>query len=110
MVLPKRHQKDIQDLGKAEKGAFAAILRGLTRSYDQLFACNFPYSAGLRQAPVDGQTHAGWHWHMVFFPPLLRSAIVKKFMVGYEMLAMPQRDITAEAAAERLRTIAKEVG
>jgi UDPglucose--hexose-1-phosphate uridylyltransferase len=76
--------------------------------YDNLFETSFAYSAGLHQAPTDGRDYPEWHLHMHFYPPLLRSATVKKFMVGYEMLATPQRDITAEQAAERLRNLSKK--
>ena len=75
--------------------------------YDNLFETSFAYSAGLHQAPTDGEDHPEWHLHMHFYPPLLRSASVKKFMVGYEMLGTPQRDITAEGAAKRLRDLPK---
>ena len=73
--------------------------------YDNLFEVSFPYSAGIHQAPTDGKDYPEWHLHMHFYPPLLRSASVKKFMVGYEMMANPQRDITAEQAAEKLRAL-----
>ncbi|MNY24274.1 Galactose-1-phosphate uridylyltransferase [compost metagenome] len=75
----------------------------LTTRYDNLFNTSFPYSAGMHQAPVNSGDFPEWHWHMHFYPPLLRSATVKKFMVGYEMLANPQRDITPEFAAQQLR-------
>jgi UDPglucose--hexose-1-phosphate uridylyltransferase len=70
-----------------------------------LFNTSFPYTMGLHQAPTDGELHPEWHFHVHFYPPLLRSATVKKFMVGFELLGMPQRDITAEGAAERLRAL-----
>ncbi|MEM6268593.1 MAG: UDP-glucose--hexose-1-phosphate uridylyltransferase [Bacteroidota bacterium] len=104
MIAPRRPQRDILDLTEQERGQFAALVRQVTAAYDRLFQTSFPYSAGLRQRPTDGGEYPGWHWHLSFFPPLLRSATVKKFMVGYEMFAMPQRDITAEQAAARLRT------
>jgi UDPglucose--hexose-1-phosphate uridylyltransferase len=103
MIAPRRHLTDIAHLQDAEIKDFASILSRVATAYDRLFATSFPYSAGIRQRPTDGDAHPGWHWHMSFFPPLLRSASVKKFMVGYEMFAMPQRDITAEQAAERIR-------
>ena len=81
----------------------ADILRRLTIRYDNLFQISFPYSAGLHQRPTDGEEHPEWHLHMHFYPPLLRSATVRKFMVGYELLAEPQRDLTPEEAADRLR-------
>jgi UDPglucose--hexose-1-phosphate uridylyltransferase len=70
---------------------------------DNLFESPCPYSMGFHHAPCDGEPHSAWHFHAHFLPPLLRSATVRKFLVGYELLAMPQRDITAESAAERLR-------
>jgi UDPglucose--hexose-1-phosphate uridylyltransferase len=79
------------------------MLRRLTTRYDNLFQTLFPYSMGFHQRPTDGKEHAEWHFHAHFFPPLLRSASVKKFMVGFELLASPQRDVTAEVAAEKLR-------
>ncbi len=105
MLVPKRAMARITDLTAAESVAFASAYRQLTIRYDNLFEISFPYSAGIHQAPTDGEAHAEWHWHMVFYPPLLRSATVKKFMVGYEMLASPQRDITPEKAAELLRAL-----
>ncbi|MCK9208098.1 MAG: galactose-1-phosphate uridylyltransferase, partial [Salinivirgaceae bacterium] len=88
-----------------EKMDFAAMYQKLTIKYDNLFLTSFPYSAGIHQAPTDGQEHPEWHMHMHFYPPLLRSASVKKFMVGYEMMANAQRDITAEQSAQRLREL-----
>ena len=103
LLLPRRAVSGLTQLGEAEKDAFADALRRLTVRYDNLFQTSFPYSAGLHQQPTDGQPHPEWHLHMHFFPPLLRSATVRKFMVGYELLANAQRDITPEWAAERLR-------
>jgi UDPglucose--hexose-1-phosphate uridylyltransferase len=80
-------------------------LRRLTSGYDKLFETFFPYSMGFHQRPTDGQPHLEWHFHAHFYPPLLRSAAVRKFMVGYELLASPQRDITPEDAAARLREV-----
>jgi UDPglucose--hexose-1-phosphate uridylyltransferase len=91
-----------------EKYSYADLLKKLTTRYDNLFQMSFPYSAGMHQAPVNDGDHSEWHWHMHFYPPLLRSATVKKFMVGYEMLANAQRDITAELAAERLRNLSNK--
>ena len=79
------------------------MIKDLTTKYDNLFEISFPYSAGIHQSPTDGQPHPEWHFHMHFYPPLLRNAEVKKFMVGYEMLAEPQRDITPEQSAEILK-------
>lgn len=103
MIVPTRAMPRITDMTDTEKTAFADAYRRLTIRYDNLFETSFPYSAGIHQAPTDGASHPEWHWHTVFYPPLLRSATVKKFMVGYEMLANPQRDITPEKAAEVLR-------
>jgi len=83
----------------------AEAISVVTKAYDNLFNCSFPYSSGIHQAPTDRQNNDHWHWHMSFYPPLLRSATVKKFMVGYEMFGSPQRDITAEIAAKRLREL-----
>ncbi|PWE00203.1 UDP-glucose--hexose-1-phosphate uridylyltransferase [Marinilabilia rubra] len=105
MILSKRAASDISQLTEDEKMAFADCYKKLTVMYDNLFETSFPYSAGLHQAPTDGQEHPEWHLHMHFYPPLLRSATVKKFMVGYEMMANPQRDITAEQSADRLRNL-----
>ncbi len=103
MIIPRRHVQNILQLTDEERTAFADIYKKLTVRYDNLFEVSFPYSAGIHQAPTDGQDHCAWHMHMSFYPPLLRSATVKKFMVGYEMLAEPQRDITPELSAARLR-------
>jgi UDPglucose--hexose-1-phosphate uridylyltransferase len=104
MIISKRHIRTINEFNINEKKSLALILKSLTIKYDNLFNISFPYSAGMHQAPVNDGEHTEWHWHMHFYPPLLRSATVKKFMVGYEMLANPQRDITAEIAAATLRT------
>lgn len=93
----------LDQLDAAERRALAEALQRLTAGYDRLFNVSFPYSMGFHQRPTDGHPHPEWHLHAHFHPPLLRSATVKKFMVGYELLAMPQRDLTAETAAARLR-------
>lgn len=105
MILPKRHIQNITLLTEEEKLAYASIIKGLTIKYDNLFETSFPYSAGIHQAPTNDEDNSAWHFHMSFYPPLLRSATVKKFMVGYEMFADPQRDITAEQAAKSLREL-----
>ncbi|MGD9555958.1 MAG: UDP-glucose--hexose-1-phosphate uridylyltransferase [Mangrovibacterium sp.] len=105
MVISRKAIQHIGQMGEEEKMALADIYRKLTIMYDNLFQVSFPYSSGIHQAPTDGKDHPAWHFHMHFYPPLLRSASVKKFMVGYEMLANPQRDITAEGAAARLREL-----
>lgn len=108
MLVPKRAMPRITDMNDAECESFAEAYKRLTVCYDNLFEVSFPYSAGIHQAPTDERAHPAWHWHMVFYPPLLRSATVKKFMVGYEMLAGPQRDISPEKAAAILRELPKE--
>lgn len=105
LLISRRPVPDLPALQDRERDDLADILKRLTTRYDNLFDTSFPYSAGLHQAPTDGQTHPEWHLHMHFFPPLLRSATVKKFMVGYEMLGEPQRDITPESSAARLRDL-----
>ncbi|HUX20472.1 MAG TPA: UDP-glucose--hexose-1-phosphate uridylyltransferase [Spirochaetia bacterium] len=103
MVLPKTHHSSIEGLSMKERDDLALALRSIGIRYDNLFETSFPYSMGIHQRPTDGKAHEEWHLHLHYFPPLLRSATVKKFMVGYELLGMPQRDITAEGAAQRLR-------
>lgn len=105
MILPKKAQKNISCLTEKEGKQFAEAISVLTKAYDKLFDCSFPYSSGIHQAPTNNEDNSHWHWHMSFYPPLLRSATVKKFMVGYEMFGSPQRDITAEIAAKRLREL-----
>jgi UDPglucose--hexose-1-phosphate uridylyltransferase len=103
MVIGRRAAESLTALTDGEKTALADIYRRLTIRYDDLFGISFPYSMGIHQAPTDGREHPEWHMHMHFYPPLLRSATVRKFMVGYEMMAEPQRDLTAEQSAARLR-------
>ena len=105
LVLPKFAVSRMTELTQSEKSTLADILRKVTAKYDNLFQCSFPYSMGWHGAPYDGQTHSEWQLHAHFFPPLLRSATVKKFMVGYEMMAEAQRDLTPEQAAERLAAL-----
>ena len=105
MVVAHRPSAYLSDLTPAEISALADVFKQVTTRYDNLFEISFPYSMGFHQAPMDGQPHPEWVLHAHFYPPLLRSATVRKFMVGYEMLAMPQRDITPETAAERLRAV-----
>ena len=104
IVIANHHCGSLTDLNVFEQISLADILRRVTARYDNLFEVSFPYSMGFHQAPTDGQPHEEWHFHAHFYPPLLRSATVKKFMVGYEMLAEAQRDLTAEQAADRLRS------
>lgn len=105
MITPKKHYQNITQLSNGEKTNFAHIIKDVTTKFDNLFETSFPYSSGIHQAPTDGEEHHEWHFHMSFYPPLLRSATVKKFMVGYEMFANPQRDITAEQAANTLKSL-----
>lgn len=105
MILPRKHFQHIAMLNEEEELAFAKIIKELCIRYDNLFETSFPYSSGIHQQPTTGEEYPEWHFHMSFYPPLLRSATVKKFMVGYEMFATPQRDITAEQAAETLRNL-----
>lgn len=107
MIISKRQVQYVTQFNDEEKKSLAKILKQLTAKYDNLFEISFPYSAGMHQAPVNDGPHPEWHWHFHFYPPLLRSATVKKFMVGYEMLANPQRDITAENAAEKLKSLSE---
>jgi UDPglucose--hexose-1-phosphate uridylyltransferase len=103
MILPRRHVTTLQAFTEKERSDFAAILHAVTATYDQVFDTPFPYSMGLHPAPCDGEEHPEWQFHAHFYPPLLRSATIRKFMVGYELLGSPQRDITPESAAETLR-------
>jgi UDPglucose--hexose-1-phosphate uridylyltransferase len=105
LVISREPVADVAALDDAGRDGLADLLKRLTACYDNLFGVSFPYSAGLHQAPTDGEAHPEWHLHMHFYPPLLRSATVKKFMVGYEMMGEPQRDLTPETAAERLRAL-----
>ncbi|HXM95706.1 MAG TPA: UDP-glucose--hexose-1-phosphate uridylyltransferase [Candidatus Dormibacteraeota bacterium] len=105
LVLPRRHVASLVDLDDQERDGLSDGLKRLTARYDKLFEVSFPYSMGFHQRPADNQAHPQWHLHAHFFPPLLRSATVRKFMVGYELLGTPQRDITPETAAARLREL-----
>ncbi len=107
MILPKDHLTSIDKMNDKQKKDLADVMRRTGIRYDNVFSTNFPYSMGIHQKPTDGAEHPEWHFHIHYYPPLLRSATVKKFMVGYEMLAMPQRDITAEASAKKLREMSE---
>lgn len=107
LVVSKRSFSRFTDMDEAEKDALANIIRRLTIKYDNVFNVSFPYSAGFHPAPTDGKEHPEWHFHMHFYPPLLRSSTVKKFRVGYEMLGTSQRDITPEAAAKLLSELSE---
>ncbi|EEQ91275.1 galactose-1-phosphate uridyl transferase [Blastomyces dermatitidis] len=108
MIISKKHKRALVDLTTVEKGLLAESIAEITRRYDNLFETHFPYSMGIHQAPLCGSEEEieASHLHLHFYPPLLRSASVRKFLVGYEMLAEPQRDITPEQAAARLRDCA----
>jgi UDPglucose--hexose-1-phosphate uridylyltransferase len=106
MIVSRRHLRTLSDFAPHEIAGFAQILKQVTATYDRVFDAPFPYSMGLHQAPTDGELHPEWHFHAHFFPPLLRSVAIRKFMVGFELLGTPQRDITPEIAAERLRNLA----
>ena len=105
MIVPRRAQPDITTLTADEQQALADVLKRTVTRYDNLFQTLFPYSLGLHQAPAKQSDSAHWHWHLHIYPPLLRSATVRKFMVGYELMAEAQRDITPEQAAQRLRDV-----
>ena len=105
LLLSNRHSASLTDCTPTEFSGLADILKQVTTRFDNLFEVSFPYSMGFHQAPTDGRNWDGWHLHAHFYPPLLRSATVRKFMVGFEMLAMPQRDLTPETAAGRLREV-----
>ena len=109
LLLAQRHVGALTELDPSEVAALADLMRRVTARYDNLFEISFPYSMGFHQAPTGDQLPDGeaWHFHAHFYPPLLRSATVKKFMVGYEMLAEAQRDLTAEQAADRLRGLSE---
>ena len=105
LLLSRRHFAAMDELSASESALLADALRGVTTRYDNLFETSFPYSMGFHQRPTDDQPHPEWHFHAHYLPPLLRSATVQKFMVGYELLGSPQRDITPESAAARLREV-----
>ena len=105
IVLPRRHMSSFPDMTPAERNGMAAILKSVTTRYDNLFQVSFPYTMGFHQRPTDGGKHESMHFHAHFYPPLLRSAEIRKFMVGFEMFACPQRDLTPETAAGRLRAL-----
>lgn len=111
LVIPKRHVRSLVDFETEERLRFAEAIQEVTRRYDNLFECSFPYSSGIHQAPLKGTVDEieNSYLHMHFYPPLLRSSTVKKFLVGYELLAEPQRDITPEQATARLRDCGGEL-
>ena len=105
LLISKAHAPNLVSLDPAMRESLADILKQITTRYDNLFEVPFPYSMGFHQAPTDDEAHPEWHLHAHFYPPLLRSATIRKFMVGYEMLASPQRDLTPEAAAAILKNL-----
>jgi UDPglucose--hexose-1-phosphate uridylyltransferase len=105
LILPRRRVATVDGLDQAERDGLAELLKRLLTRYDNLFDVSFSYSMGFHEAPADDAAHPDWRWHAHIYPPLLRSATVRKFMVGYELLAMPQRDTTPENAAERVRSL-----
>lgn len=106
LLCSRRHLGNFPELNNSETTGLSAILKQIVSAYDRVFDVSFPYSMGFHQSPCDDAPHPEWHFHAHFYPPLLRSATVRKFMVGFEMLGTPQRDITPELAAERLRSLA----
>jgi UDPglucose--hexose-1-phosphate uridylyltransferase len=106
LILPKKHHADIAGLSEQNKTDLADIMNKMSVRFDNLFETDFPYSMGLHQRPTSDVPYDEWHFHIHYFPPLLRSAMIKKFMVGFELLAMPQRDFTPEESARRLRSCA----
>jgi UDPglucose--hexose-1-phosphate uridylyltransferase len=107
MLLNKRHVGAMDELTTSERDGLVDILKRMTTRFDNLFETSFPYSMGFHQSPTDGRAYPHQHLHAHFYPPLLRSATIRKFMVGFEMLGNPQRDITPESAAERLSTLSE---
>ena len=107
LVVSRRPVPHLGTLDDSERRQLADIVKRLTTRYDNLFATSFPYSGGIHQSPTDGVAHPEWHLHMHFYPPLLRSSTIRKFLVGYEMLGEPQRDLTPETAARRLQSLSE---
>jgi UDPglucose--hexose-1-phosphate uridylyltransferase len=105
LLCSRRHCGTFPQLSSSEISNLSAVLKQVVSTYDRVFDVAFPYSMGFHQAPFDSRGHPEWHFHAHYYPPLLRSATVRKFMVGFEMLGTPQRDITPEIAAEKLRSL-----
>jgi len=103
LLLPRTHVRTLNELDAKERDGLAAILKIVTAGYNRVFNAPFPYSMGFHGAPCDSIEHSEWQLHAHFYPPLLRSATIRKFMVGFELLGSPQRDITPESAADTLR-------
>lgn len=108
MIISKEPINNIAQFSNKQNQDFANIIKTITVRYDNLFETSFPYSAGIHQSPTDEEEHLEWHFHMHFYPPLLRSATIKKFMVGYEMLGNPQRDFTPEWSAHLLKNLSNK--
>ena len=108
MILPLSPLKSMDEMNDKQIKDLADALKRMGTRFDNLFQTSFPYSMGIHQAPTDSEDHEEWQMHIHYYPPLLRSATVKKFMVGYEMMGMPQRDITAEGSAASLRGCSEE--
>jgi UDPglucose--hexose-1-phosphate uridylyltransferase len=107
LLCSRIHVADLSAHDNSGRNALADLLKRIATRYDNLFETSFPYTMGFHQQPTDGRYHPEWHLHAHYYPPLLRSSTVKKFMVGYELLDAPQRDITPEFAAERLRNLSE---
>lgn len=105
LVMSKFHAGALPQFSDLQKDHLASLIQALTARYDRLFQIPFPYTMGIHQHPTTGQPYPSWHFHLHYLPPLLRSATVRKFMVGYELLATPQRDLTPEEAAARLSVV-----
>jgi UDPglucose--hexose-1-phosphate uridylyltransferase len=108
LICSCRHLGSLVEFKASEVTDLSHILQQVTSIYDKVFETPFPYSMGFHQSPTDDEQHPEWHFHAHFFPPLLRSATIRKFMVGFEMLGTPQRDITPESAAKRLKALARD--
>ena len=108
LLLPKQNASRVEALNESQRDGLASILKRVTNAYNDLFDTPFPYSMGLHPAPADGKEHPEWLLHLHSFPPLLRSADIRKFMVGFELLGSPQRDITPESAASTLRALLED--
>ena len=107
LLCSKHHVGNLGEIEEREFTELSDILKQIVIGYDRVFDAPFPYSMGFHQSPTDNREHPEWHFHAHFYPPLLRSASIRKFMVGFEMLGTPQRDITPEVAAEKLRSLVK---
>ena len=105
LLLPRAHVRTLTQLDPPGRNGLASILKTVTAGYNRVFNAPFPYSMGFHGAPCDSDDHSEWQLHAHFYPPLLRSATIRKFMVGFELLGSPQRDITPESAAETLRRV-----